>query len=125
MRTANLVLRFALELSALAALAVWGASADGAIAWVLGAGAPLAAAVAWGAFVSPRAAIDAPRAVRWAVEAMVVAAASAALVATGRTILGLAFGGLALASGVIHHTGVGGTSPLEGAPMPRHGRARP
>ena len=40
----------------LAGLAYWGfTAAEGAMAWVLGIGAPVAAAAVWGLFVSPKA----------------------------------------------------------------------
>jgi hypothetical protein len=56
LRAANDVLRFLLELCALAALAYWGFSiSSGAVQWVLGIGAPLAMAVVWGSFMSPKA----------------------------------------------------------------------
>jgi Protein of unknown function (DUF2568) len=56
MRPLNDVLRFLLELCALAALAVWGfRTSTGALQWVLGLGAPLAMAVFWGRFMSPKA----------------------------------------------------------------------
>src|SRR5262245_32070835 len=50
----NAVLRFALELAALAALGMWGyASGDGALRYVFAAGLPLAAASVWGTFTVP------------------------------------------------------------------------
>ena len=56
MGSANDGLRFTLELAALTALAYWGFSEhDGAVQWLLGLGAPLLAAVVWGAFVAPKA----------------------------------------------------------------------
>jgi Protein of unknown function (DUF2568) len=56
MRPANLGLRFLLELCALAALAYWGLRvSSGVLQWVLGLGAPLAMAVVWGSFMSPKA----------------------------------------------------------------------
>jgi hypothetical protein len=96
MRTANLALRFLLELCALAALGYWGAHAGGtgAIRIALALAAPLAAALVWGALVAPRAVIRAPNAVRLVAECVVFGAALAALAAAGRTrwavILGLA-----------------------------------
>jgi hypothetical protein len=51
-----LAVRSALELLALGALVYWGFSEfDGVLSVVLGIGAPLAAAVVWGLFVSPKA----------------------------------------------------------------------
>ena len=56
MRPANDGLRFVLELCALAALAYWGFRiSSGALQWALGIGAPLAMAVIWGRFMSPKA----------------------------------------------------------------------
>ena len=51
----NLVARFALELSALAALAYWGfqLTASTGVRVLAGLGAPLAAAVVWALFASP------------------------------------------------------------------------
>ena len=53
---ANDGLRFVLELAALTALGYWGfAEHEGVLQWLLGLGAPLLAAVVWGAFVAPKA----------------------------------------------------------------------
>ncbi|WP_339429679.1 YrdB family protein [Nocardia spumae] len=59
---ANLTLAFAVELAALAALALWGWKiADStAVKVVLAVGTPLAAAVVWGLFAAPKAAFDIP-----------------------------------------------------------------
>src|SRR5690606_25875426 len=61
-KSANLVLRFLLELAALAALAHWGATASTRVLprIVLGIGAPLAMATFWGIFVAPRARVVLP-----------------------------------------------------------------
>jgi len=53
---AALAIRFGLELCALAALGWWGFSVgDGVVSYVLGLGAPVAAAVAWGILARRRA----------------------------------------------------------------------
>jgi len=59
LQSANLALRFFLELAALAAFGYWGfKTGDSAIMkWGLGIGAPLLAAVFWGTFESPRAVV--------------------------------------------------------------------
>lgn len=50
----NLGLRFVLELVLLGALGYWGfQSNDGVLRWLLGIGAPLVAAIAWGVWVAP------------------------------------------------------------------------
>jgi hypothetical protein len=83
---ANLALRFGLELAALAALAYWGFRTGGnaLVKALLGLGAPLAAAVLWGLFVSPNARLQAPLLLVLAVEFIVFASAVAALAAAGR-----------------------------------------
>ncbi|WP_119353363.1 DUF2568 domain-containing protein [Azohydromonas sediminis] len=98
----NLTLRFLLELAALAALSVWGArtGATPFTAVVLAVAAPLAAALLWGAFVSPKAWIAARWPVRLGVELVVFGAAVAGLAATGRRELAAA-----LAAGVLVHEG--------------------
>jgi hypothetical protein len=56
LRGVTLTVRFLCELAMLAALAYWGFTVgDGAGAWVLGIGAPLMAAIIWGAWVAPKA----------------------------------------------------------------------
>ena len=55
MRFANDVLRFLLELAALAAQAYWGATADTPLWPLIAVGAPLVVAAFWGRFMSPKA----------------------------------------------------------------------
>jgi len=89
---AALALRFALELGALAALAYWGAhTGDGIVRVLLAVAAPLAAAALWGIFVAPKSARRLRDPARLAVELIVFGGAAAALVAAGRTTLGVAF----------------------------------
>lgn len=90
-RTVALGVRFLLELGALAALAYWGLSAaEGTVASiVLGLGAPFCAAVLWGLFVAPKRALEATAPVRLAVEALVFAAATAGLWASGQPTFAL------------------------------------
>jgi hypothetical protein len=81
-----LTVRFLLELAALGALAWWGVRTGqtAALKVALGVGAPLAAAVVWGAFVAPKAAFAVPGPVHAALQLAVLAAAVAALVAIGK-----------------------------------------
>lgn len=78
-----LTIRFLLELAALAALAWWGVrTGETALTKVLlGAGAPLAMAVVWGAFIAPKASFAVPGPVHVALQLAVLAAATAALLA--------------------------------------------
>jgi hypothetical protein len=88
----NLGVRFALELCALAALAAWGWQlADSVWAQLLCAvAAPAVAAAAWGTWVAPKAAARLPDPWRLGVEALVFAAATAALLAIDQVKLAAA-----------------------------------
>jgi len=103
-RAANLVVRFLLELSALAATAYWGfATASGLTQWVLGLGAPALVAVVWGLFVSPKAKVELPRPAQFAIELLVFAAAAVALVAADQPVLGIVLAALELVSGTLNY----------------------
>jgi hypothetical protein len=89
---ANLGLKFLLELAALAALAIWGASLSPAVTAVIVAiAAPLAMAVVWGAFCAPRASRRLPLPARAVLELAVFALAALALVAAGDRLAAIAF----------------------------------
>ena len=100
---ANLAARFALELSALGALAYWGfhLSASPGVRVSAGLGAPLVAAVLWGLFASPRATVHLPSPAQLAVQLAVFGAAVAALVAAGRPRLAGALGVAAAANAAL------------------------
>jgi hypothetical protein len=87
-----LTIRFLLELCALAALGWYGAT----VAWWLAILLPLAAAILWGLFASPKARFPAGQI---PVEILVFAGAAAAIAAAGSTPLAIAFAGAALADG--------------------------
>jgi hypothetical protein len=92
---ANDGFRFFLELAMLASLAYWGFhSHDGAVEWILGLGAPLLVAVAWGVFVSPKAAIRVTDPLRLPLELLLFGAGVAALAAAGSEGLAIVFGAL-------------------------------
>ena len=93
MRWANDGLRFFLELAALTSLAYWGfAEHDGAVQWLLGLGAPLLAAVVWGAFVAPKASRPTVDPVRLVLEVGVFGGGVAALWAADSHTLGFGLG---------------------------------
>ena len=87
MRYANLALRFGLELAGLAAFCYWGFTVADSVAvkLLLGLGTPVVAAVLWGVFASPKAAVRMPNiAAQVAFEVVWFGAAVAALAAAGR-----------------------------------------
>ena len=96
-----LTVRFGLELAALAALAWWGVrTGESALAKVLlGAGAPLAMAVVWGAFIAPKASFAVPGPVHVALQLAVLAAATAALVAIQKSTAAEVFAVAAVVDG--------------------------
>src|SRR5437763_16150638 len=100
---ANLGLRFCLEPAALAALGYWGAQAGrGTAAHILFAiSAPLAAAVLWGLFVAPKAAIRVSEPVRLAIELLVFAAATAGLAVADQPVLAAVFAVAAFLNSVL------------------------
>ena len=100
---ANLALRFLLELCALGALGYWGFNTGGgAVAKItLGIGAPLVAAIVWGTFLSPRAAVALPGPLVLLLQALVFAAGAAVLAATGHPKLALAFGVIVVVNAVL------------------------
>jgi anti-sigma-K factor RskA len=92
-RAANDVLRFSLELCALAAVAYWGWSEhDGLWRWVLVVGAPLAVAVLWGNTIAPKAKRRVGDPWRLVVELLVFGSAVAALVVADQHLLAVIFG---------------------------------
>jgi hypothetical protein len=96
MVTPNDVLRFFLELAALAALAYWGFSEfDGVGQWLIGLGAPLLVAVVWGTFMSPKASHPTVDPVRVLIEFAVFGAGVAALFAADAPVLAVVFAVLA------------------------------
>ena len=92
LKTANLGVRFLLELAALAALAYWGSQTGPlAVSIVLAIGAPLAGAVLWGFFAAPRSKHRLRGARRLIVEIPFFGAAAAGLAATGQWVLAAIF----------------------------------
>ncbi len=95
MKSLNLALRFLLELFALAALGYWsGTTAYGTpTSVVLAVALPLAAAVFWGTFVSPRARVVLPTSLRMPLGLAVFACAATALADRGHGMLAAIFMG--------------------------------
>jgi Protein of unknown function (DUF2568) len=87
-KAANLGLRFLLELCLLAALAYVGLQVSVVLAVVL----PVAAAVIWGLFVSPKARFALPSSWWIAIQVVLFGGAVGGLIAVGSTVLGVVFG---------------------------------
>ena len=105
-RAANDVLRFLLELLALAGLALWGwRTGPTGVNVVLAIAAPLAAAVLWGAFVAPRAPRHPGDPWRLLLEVVVFGAGALAFAGAG-------LGGVAIALGVLAALHLAATFPL-------------
>ena len=103
LRGVTLTVRFLCELALLAALAFWGfAAGDGLGAWLLGLGAPVAAAVVWGAFVAPRARWPVPGPVRVAIELALFAVAAAARAAAGQPVAAVVLGVAGLVTSLLN-----------------------
>lgn len=98
----NLAVRFVLELSALAAIGIWGFDQhSGAWRWILGFGLPLLAAIAWGTFAVPgdrsrsgEAPIPVPGTMRLLLELALFGLAAWALYDTGHAALALILAGV-------------------------------
>jgi hypothetical protein len=92
-QTANVALRFLLELATLGALGFWGfqtgTNRPAQVALLVG--APLLAAVVWGVFVAPASPRELPDPLRLVVELVVFGAATAGLLAAGRPAVGVVF----------------------------------
>ena len=98
LQSAVLALKFALELAALAAVAVWGArTGSGAVSVLLAVAAPLVVAAVWGRWNAPRSAHRLDPQPRLALELAVFLAAAGALVAAGLATLGVVLAVVAIA----------------------------
>ena len=103
LRTANLALRFLLELCALGSLGYWGVQRGTSVALkvILAILLPLAMAVLWGTFVAPKALLGGTRALRLLLGLLVFFVAAAAIISTGHARLGWMFGAVALVNTVL------------------------
>jgi cytochrome b len=92
MVTANLALRFVLELAALAAVGWWGWRSGGstlgrvALAVVL----PVAVAVVWGLFIAPKARFHVSKPVWYGLQVLIFGAAALALASVWTPVAGIA-----------------------------------
>jgi hypothetical protein len=102
LRGVTLTVRLLCELAMLAALAYWGLTVgDGAGAWVLGVGAPLLAAVVWGAWVAPKAGWPVPIPTR-VIELVLFGAAVGGLAVAGQPLAAVVLGVAGLATSLLN-----------------------
>jgi len=103
LKGANLALAFLLELCALGAFGYWGFKTGSATFSKvgLGIGAPLLAAVVWGVFVAPRAAVPVPELLRFVIQALFFGSAAVPLYASGHRVLAITFVLLVVVNGVM------------------------
>lgn len=102
MKQLNLVVKFLLELAALAAFGLWGASiASGVWAVLLAIGLPVVVAILWGRFAAPRARRRLPLRLRAAFELGVFALAALALWQAASPALGAAFAVIAVVNAAL------------------------
>ena len=104
-RSANLAVRFLLEIGALGTLAFWGVHAGQSLLGdlALGLGAPLLAAAVWGTFAAPKSALRLHGAGLVAVQLGVLGAGAIALAAAGHPLPGAVFAVLVVVNSVLLH----------------------
>ena len=101
-KAANLALKFALELAALAAFAYWGTALHGTAVSALAAiAAPLVMIVVWGTFAAPHARHRLAGAIRIPFELAVFALAAGALLAAGARVPAAGLAALVLLNSVL------------------------
>jgi hypothetical protein len=98
----NVAIRFfVVELGALAGAAYWGFEAtSGAGQLWLTVLAPVAVVVVWGLFIAPKARVQIPKQAALAIELVLLVLVAVGVAVTGPVWLGIAYGAIALVSGV-------------------------
>ena len=105
LKALNLGVRFfVVELGALAAAAYWGWEAtSGPGRWYLAILAPAVVIVVWALFVSPRARVRVSKEAALAVELVLLGVVTFGLAVTGPVWLGVAYGAIAVVSGLVNY----------------------
>jgi Protein of unknown function (DUF2568) len=100
----NLAIRFfVVELGGLAAAAYWGWEAtSGPGRWYLAVAAPVAFIAVWGLFIAPKARVQVSKQVALAIELTLLTLVALGLASAGPLWLGIAYGLVALVSGVLN-----------------------
>ena len=104
-RALNLGVRFfVVELGGLAAAAYWGWEATSGVGQLyLAIGAPVAFIAVWGLFIAPKARVQVSKHVALAIELVLVALVAVGLASAGPPWLGIAYGAVALVSGLLNY----------------------
>jgi hypothetical protein len=114
MKAGSLTLQFLLELGALAAYGYWGYSAGSSsvVHVALAIAVPLAAAIVWGLFGSPKGRYHLRGVWRLLLEVVFFGLAAVALIVSGHVILGVAFAVIVVANiALLHALGQGDVAP--------------
>lgn len=102
LRTANLAIKFLLELAAFTAFAYWGTvTGSGALSILLGIAAPATAIILWSVLAAPRSSHRLPTATRVPFELAVFALAAGALVAAGNFLAAITLTVIAIANSAL------------------------
>src|SRR4029450_8001196 len=105
LRGATLTARFLCGLARRAARGFWGCVVgEGPWAWLLGVGAPVLAAVVWGAFVAPRARFPVPASLRVQIELVLYALAAVGLAAAGQRVAAVVLGVAGLVTSLLNES---------------------
>jgi hypothetical protein len=93
LKSANLALRFLVELGALAAVAYWGVRTGPSLPLkiMLGGGALLLLAVIWGTFAAPKAAVQLPQPTKFVLGLVILEVAALALAIAGQRPLAIGY----------------------------------
>jgi hypothetical protein len=105
LKALNLAIRFfVVELGALAAAAYWGWEATSSAGrWYLAVLAPALVIAVWGLFISPKARIQVSKQAALAIELVLLGLVAVGLAAAGPVWLGIAYGAVALVSGLVNY----------------------
>ena len=100
----NLGVRFfVVELGGIAAAAYWGYETADDAEWLAAVAAPAAFIAVWGLFIAPKARVQVPKGAALAIELVLLGLIAAALASAAPVWLGIAYGAVALVSGLVNY----------------------
>jgi hypothetical protein len=108
LKALNLGVRFfVVELGGIAAAAYWGYETAAGAEWLAAVAAPAAFIAVWGLFIAPKARVQVPKAAALAIELLLLGLVAAALASAASLWLGIAYGAVALVSGLANYASKG------------------